>query len=85
VTVQIFGLSVSRGVAIGRAVLVASGRIDVAHYFMAPEQIEPEVLRLHSARDEVSREFTTLQHELPKDAPPELSALLDVHRMLLHD
>ena len=32
---QVFGLPVSRGVAIGRAVLVASSRVDVAHYFIA--------------------------------------------------
>ena len=36
-SIQLFGLAVSRGVAIGRAVLVASGRMDVAHYFVAGE------------------------------------------------
>jgi phosphotransferase system enzyme I (PtsI) len=85
VTIQIFGLAVARGVAIGRAVLVASGRVDVAHYFIAPEQAAQEVARLTSARDEVSAELTALQQDLPRDAPHELSALLDVHLMLLHD
>jgi phosphotransferase system enzyme I (PtsI) len=85
VTVQIFGLAVARGVAIGRAVLVASGRVDVAHYFIAPSQADDEVGRLTRARDAVSAELSTLQHELPRDAPHELSALLDVHQMLLHD
>jgi phosphoenolpyruvate-protein phosphotransferase (PTS system enzyme I) len=85
VTLQIFGLAVAKGVAIGRAVLVASGRVDVAHYFIAPEQAAAEVLRLVRARDEVSAELSALQHDLPRDAPHELSALLDVHLMLLHD
>jgi phosphoenolpyruvate-protein phosphotransferase (PTS system enzyme I) len=84
-TLQIFGLAVSRGVAIGRAVLVASGRLDVAHYFVAPEQVAGQIDRLTRARDEVAAEFGNLQRELPRDAPPELSALLDVHLMLLHD
>ncbi|HWH81771.1 MAG TPA: phosphoenolpyruvate--protein phosphotransferase [Burkholderiaceae bacterium] len=82
---QVFGLPVSRGVAIGRAVLVASSRVDVAHYFIEADRVEAEVTRLRSARDAVAGELTTLQRDLPADAPAELSALLDVHLMLLHD
>lgn len=84
-SMQLFGLPVSRGVAIGRAVLVASSRVDVAHYFVAEEHVAAEVARLHQARDAVAAELSTLQRELPEDAPAELSALLDVHLMLLHD
>lgn len=82
---QVFGLPVSRGVAIGRAVLVASSRVDVAHYFIEESQIEQEIERLRAARDAVADELSTLQRDLPSDAPGELSALLDVHLMLLHD
>jgi phosphotransferase system enzyme I (PtsI) len=82
---QVFGLPVSRGVAIGRAVLVASSRIDVAHYFIDEGQVEQEIERLRSSRDAVADELSTLQRDLPSDAPGELSALLDVHLMLLHD
>jgi len=82
---QVFGLPVSRGVAIGRAVLVASSRIDVAHYFVEESQVEQEIERLRSARDAVANELSTLQRDLPSDAPGELSALLDVHLLLLHD
>ena len=35
-TFSVHGLAVSRGIAIGRAVLVASSRADVAHYFIDP-------------------------------------------------
>src|SRR5487761_2408232 len=82
---QMFGLPVSRGVAIGRAVLVASSRVDVAHYFIDEERVEPEITRLRAARDAVASELTTLQRELPAEAPAELSALLDVHLMPLRD
>ena len=83
--IQLFGLAVSRGVAIGRAVLVASGRVDVAHYFVPPERIESEIERLYRARDAVAAEFVALQRDMPIDAPPELPALLDVHLMLVRD
>ena len=84
-SIQVFGTPVSRGVAIGRAVLVASSRVDVPHYFVTPEQVEGEIERLRQARDGVAAELHALQRDLAADAPPELSALLDVHIMLLHD
>ena len=84
-SIQIFGLPVSRGVAIGRAVLVASSRVDVPHVFIDPTRIDEEVLRLLTARDAVAQEFDTLKRDLPPDAPAELAAILDVHQMLLQD
>ncbi len=84
-SIQIFGLPVSRGVAIGRAVLVASSRVDVPHVFIDPASIDSEIARMLTARDVVSTEFETLKHDLPADAPAELAALLDVHLMLVQD
>ncbi len=82
---QVFGLPVSRGVAIGRAVLVASSRVDVAHYFIDESRVDSEIARMRDARDAVAGELTALKRDLPGDAPAELPALLDVHLMLLHD
>ena len=82
---SIHGLAVARGIAIGRAVLVASSRVDVAHYFIEPAQVAAEIGRLRVARDAVIEEIQRLQKDLPADAPHELAALLDVHLMLLQD
>jgi phosphotransferase system enzyme I (PtsI) len=86
---SIHGLSVSRGVVIGRAVLVGSSRRDVAHYFVEPEQVDVEIDRLRAGRNIVIEEIIRLQASIqqmgPKDTPQELRALLDVHLMLLKD
>ena len=88
-TFSIHGLAVARGIAIGRAVLVASSRVDVAHYFIEPAQVEQEIERVKRGRDAVVDELHRLQQTIsqlgPKDAPHELRALLDVHLMLLQD
>ena len=88
-TFAIHGLNVSRGVAIGRAVLVASSRVDVAHYFIDASEVEAEIDRVRRGRNAVAEEIQRLQgsitHMGPKDAPHELGALLDVHLMLLQD
>jgi phosphotransferase system enzyme I (PtsI) len=88
-TFSIHGLTVSRGIAIGRAVLVASSRVDVAHYFVKPDEVASEIDRVRAGRDAVVEEIARLQESItrmgPKEAPHELSALLDVHLMLLQD
>ena len=88
-TFSIHGLAVSRGVAIGRAVLVASSRVDVAHYFIEAAQVDAEIHRVRAGRDAVVDEIHRMQDSItrmsPKEAPHELGALLDVHLMLLQD
>ena len=84
-TFSIHGWAVARGIAIGRAVLVASSRVDVAHYFIEPSEVQAEVQRLRAGRDAVVDEIQRLLAAMPKDAPHELAALLDVHLMLLQD
>ena len=84
-TFSIHGVPVARGIAIGRAVLVASSRVEVTHYFIQPDEIKAEIERLRVARDAVVDELQRMQAEMPKDMPPELGAMLDVHLMLLQD
>ncbi|GGH65611.1 phosphoenolpyruvate-protein phosphotransferase [Comamonas phosphati] len=59
--------------------------MEVVHYFIRPEQIASEIERARSARRAVIDELRRLQEDMPKDAPGELDALLDVHLMLLQD
>ena len=58
-TFVVQGLPVARGIAIGRAVLVASSRVEVVHDFIEPEQVLAELARLRTARDAVAAELQT--------------------------
>ncbi|MBB3119038.1 phosphotransferase system enzyme I (PtsI) [Massilia violacea] len=79
------GIPVSRGIAIGRAHLLTPAALDVRHYLIAEENVEAEVQRLQQALAAVHRELQTLWNELPKDAPTELGAFIDVHALILSD
>jgi phosphotransferase system enzyme I (PtsI) len=59
--------------------------VDVAHYFINASQIDAELQRINSARQAVMQEVQRLHQSVPRDAPPELAALLEVHMMLLQD
>ncbi|MDB5732603.1 MAG: phbI, partial [Variovorax sp.] len=88
-TFSLQGLPVARGIAIGRAVLVVSSRLDVAHYFVKADEVDHEIDRVRRARDAVADELHRLQGNVallgPSEAPHELAALLEVHQMLLQD
>ncbi|KQV55087.1 MULTISPECIES: phosphoenolpyruvate--protein phosphotransferase [unclassified Duganella] len=82
---SLHGIPVSRGIAIGRAHILAPAALDVKHYLISEEHVEAEVKRLQQALAAVHRELQTLWNELPKDAPTELGAFIDVHALILSD
>ncbi len=84
-TIAIHGIGVGRSVAIGRAVVIASSSAEVEHYFIEPAEVEDEIARVLRARDAAIQEVQLMLATMPKDAPSELPALLDVHMMLLQD
>lgn len=82
---SLFGISVSRGISIGRAHLIAHAAMDTRHYLVPQEKVEAEVERLQQALGTVQKELETIWTSLPQDAPVELGAFLDVHAMILAD
>src|SRR4051812_15425262 len=79
------GIPVSRGISIGRAHLLTPAALDVKHYLVSEENLEAEVQRLQSAIADVHKELQALWTDLPKDAPTELGAFIDVHVLILSD
>jgi phosphotransferase system enzyme I (PtsI) len=79
------GIPVSRGISIGRAHLLTPAALDVKHYLVPEERLEAEVQRLQEAFAEVHRGLQSLWKELPREAPTELGAFIDVHVLILSD
>jgi phosphotransferase system enzyme I (PtsI) len=85
VSFTLHGIPVSRGIAIGRAYLIAPAALDVDHYLIEPAQIEGEVERFRSAQQLVHQELDALREDLAADAPSEMGAFINVHSMILND
>jgi phosphotransferase system enzyme I (PtsI) len=79
------GIPVSRGIAIGRAHLLAPAALDVKHYLISEDLVEAEVLRLSGAIESVHLELQAIWKDLPADAPAEFGAFIDVHALILSD
>jgi phosphoenolpyruvate-protein phosphotransferase (PTS system enzyme I) len=84
-TFALHGIAVSKGIAIGKAVLISRAALEVSHYLVEPGKEEAEAQKLLDAFEQVRLELAQLQQGLPKDAPQEMAAFLDVHGMILAD
>jgi phosphotransferase system enzyme I (PtsI) len=79
------GHAVSSGITIGYAHLVATARLEVAHYEIAGDAIEAEVRRFEAGLRKAREELQALKAHIPADSPPEFEAFLNLHRMILDD
>ena len=84
-TFALHGIPVSKGVAIGKALLISRAALEVSHYLIEPGTEEEETKRLLDAFGKVREELEQLRFGLPKDAPQEMAAFLDVHALILAD
>jgi len=85
VSFTLHGIPVSRGIAIGRAYLIAPAALDVDHYLIEPDRIDAEIDRFHAAQEAVHAELDALRDDLAADAPSEMGAFINVHSMILND
>ncbi len=82
---ELRGLGVARGIAIGRAHLLAPSELEVKQYHVQRGDVLHEVARLNNAFSLVRAELEELRGTVSSEAPGEVKAFLDLHRMILDD
>jgi phosphotransferase system enzyme I (PtsI) len=79
------GSGVARGIAIGRAHLLAPSELDVRQYTIERRDVVHEIGRLTAGFNAVRAELDQLKSNISIEAPSEVRAFLDLHRMILED
>src|SRR5260221_12052060 len=79
------GIPVTAGIAIGHAHLVSHAKLEVAHYRVLPSEIPHETARFELAFKTVRAELEELRKQIPRNAPQEFEAFLNLHLMILND
>ena len=79
------GIGVSRGIAIGRVHRLAPSELDIRQFQIERKDVLHEVARLNNAFSLVRAELDALRDGVAADAPGEVRAFLDLHRMILDD
>ncbi|MDA0981875.1 MAG: phosphoenolpyruvate--protein phosphotransferase [Proteobacteria bacterium] len=79
------GAPVSAGISIGQAHLVSSARMEVAHYEVPESSVPAEIFRFDAAVARAKQELSALENQIPREAPGEFGAFINLHRMILED
>jgi phosphotransferase system enzyme I (PtsI) len=82
---SLVGSGVASGIAVGRAHLLAPSELDVRQYTIERRDVLHEIGRLTSAFNVVREELDELKSGIARDAPSEVRAFLDLHRLILGD
>jgi phosphotransferase system enzyme I (PtsI) len=72
-------------IAIGRAHLLAPSELEARHHAIERKDVMHEVARLNNAFSLVRAEIDELAEHVAPEAPGEVRAFLDLHRMILDD
>ena len=84
-TFNIHGVSVSNGIAIGKALLISNALLEVVHYQINNDEVPNEIKRLSRAINDVKKDLFKIKKQLQKDSSEEFSAFIDTHIMILAD
>lgn len=84
-TIALHGLGVSRGIAIGRAHVLAHGPPVVEEQRLSDGYIEQEVLRYHSALGSARAQLIQVRGQIPPATPLDITALIETHLLMLED
>ncbi len=79
------GIAVGKGIAIGKAWVLAPASLDVPRRSVAATELDHEVSRFTQAVNAVDQEFERMRGDLGQEVAAELRAFLDLQAVVLHD
>lgn len=84
-SLELQGMGVSRGIAIGHAHILFHNQPDVREYLVATNKIEQEVQRLQLATEQAKAQLKSIRDTIPTNAPTDVSSFIDTHILMLQD
>jgi phosphotransferase system enzyme I (PtsI) len=79
------GISVSRGVAIGRAVVLHHDQLDIGQHIVPKPLLQDEITRYRVALKKAKQQLRDLRKRIPADTPGDIVAFMDAHLLMLDD
>ncbi|MFL2980201.1 MAG: phosphoenolpyruvate--protein phosphotransferase [Methylophilaceae bacterium] len=82
---NLHGVSVSNGIAIGKAHLISNALLEVVHFQLNANEVLKEIKRLSNAINEVKKDLLKIKKQLKNNSSEEFLAFIDTHLMILND
>ncbi len=84
-TVQLTGIGVSRGIAIGKAHLLQRGEIEVLEYAIPAHQLDDEINRFRRALEVARGQLNAIRGRIPPNTRADIVDFIDTHILMLED
>jgi phosphotransferase system enzyme I (PtsI) len=84
-TLELQGIGVSRGIAMGRAHILFHNQPDVREYLIPAFAIEQEVDRFQDAIEQARQQLKSIRNHIPANAPADVTSFIDTHLLMLGD
>ncbi len=84
-TLALYGLPVSRGIAIGKAYVLSRHDLNVVECRIAASEIEAEITRFRQALVSASVQLKQALEQIPSSTPVDIRSFIDTHLLMLND
>ncbi len=84
-TISIQGISVSRGIAIGKAHCIKRDQIDTPQYIIRRTDVNKEISRLINAIKNARKELKAIRDNIPSKTSINISEFINTHLLMLED
>ena len=84
-TLELQGIGVSRGIAIGKAHILFHNQPDIREYLIPEFSIEQEIDRLLDAIEDARQQLKAIRNHIPANAPADVTSFIDTHLLMLKD
>ncbi|ABA59247.1 phosphoenolpyruvate--protein phosphotransferase [Nitrosococcus oceani] len=84
-TLELHGIGVSRGVAIGKVHMLSRDQPEVNEYILPSNLIESEVQRYQAALITAKAQLQSIQEQIPDNISTDIAAFINTHLLMLED
>lgn len=84
-TLELHGIGVSRGIAIGKVHILSRDQPEVNEYILPSDLIESEVQRYHTALTTAKVQLQSIREQIPDNIPTDIAAFINTHLLMLED
>jgi phosphotransferase system enzyme I (PtsI) len=84
-SITLYGMGVSRGIAIGNVHVIQKDQHDIREYKLKDNEIDTEVKRLESAITCAREQLRAIRKHIPHATDTDIAAFIDTHLLMLED
>lgn len=84
-SIALYGMGVSRGIAIGNVHVIQKDQHDIREYKVKENEIDSEVKRLESAITCAREQLRAIRKHIPRATDTDIAAFIDTHLLMLED